>query len=717
MARRWLIGLALLLLVLAGGLAAAALSFDPNGQKARIAEAVYRATGRQLTLAGPMRVSWGLKPTIEAEDVALANMPGGSRPDMATVGRLEARIALLPLLSRHVDIVSVTLIHPDILLETDAQGRGNWRFMRPAAAPGPVSAPSSGPRTVTTLDSLRVTGGHVTWRNGVTGQSATADLPDAVFDLGDGPSHLLAQAQLAGTGLTIDATLGDWAQITGEQPGPWPVKTTITAGGATATFDGAADPAARSLSGRVTATIPDLAALGVVVQRPDLPPLHDVHLAATLPGLNALPTDVSLQVGRSDLGALLSGAVLDSLNLAWTNGQPARLQANGTLAGGPWQVTTGLAPAGLGVALRAMKITSPAGDLAGDLALLGGARPAVRGTVVSNRIDADAIRSLLRRPAAPVSQPANPATPAAPLAAPGPLFSDAPLPWDLLRHGDGDISLTIGDLHFGGADYRNVAAHAVLQDGLLKINPASVQAPEGHIDLSASADAGQPAPSVILNLRSAAFALGPLLQPFGLPGASDASAELDVALQASGVSPRALAASLTGHAGIALVDGEVSNADLTAAFGGLLRSAGAAIDDAGKSLVRCLALRADAKGGVVTLSALKLDSSRLALNGGGTIDLTDETMALRLKPLLRIGSAGVAAPVRVDGPLRHPAVALDKMDAAGRVGLTIGGLAGPPDDCAPELTAARDGRTGRLPAAGAAAKQPKAADLLKSLLR
>ncbi len=120
--------------------------------------------------------------------------------------------------------------------------------------------------------------------------------------------------------------------------------------------------------------------------------------------------------------------------------------------------------------------------------------------------------------------------------------------------------------------------------------------------------------------------------------------------------------------------------------------------------------------GIVTFSALKLDTARLELEGGGTVNLGDETLALHLRPLLRVGSAGVSAPIQVEGKLRNPSVSLDP--AAGRTSVTIGGLAGPSDSCTPELTAARDGRAGPLPVAVTASnKPPKPADLLRSLLR
>ena len=70
-----------------------------------------------------------------------------------------------------------------------------------------------------------------------------------------------------------------------------------------------------------------------------------------------------------------------------------------------------------------------------------------------------------------------------------------------------------------------------------------------------------------------------------------------MALHAAGSVPHALAASLDGHAGLALVDGEVSNAALIAvALGDVLRQAGGwGWTPAGRSHVRCLAVRANAQ--------------------------------------------------------------------------------------------------------------------------
>ena len=729
MARCWPVAVAAVVIAVVGAGAVAALSFDPASQRDRIVQAVRRATGRELTLAGPIRVHWGLTPVLEAEDVSFANMPGGSRPQMVAVARVEARVDLLPLLSRRMELASVTLVRPDILLETDANGRGNWVFDRPAAVQGPVSTSSPGPRLATQLDSLRVESGRVTWHDGVTGQVHVVELPSASFDLGGGPAHLLAQAEVLGTDVRLDATGGTWAQLTGAVPGPWPLKLHAAAGDATVAVNGEADPAAHRVTGRVEASVPDLAQFGALVERPGLPPLKDVHVAATLPPTGGLPQDISLQVGASDLGSVLAGTTLGRLSLTWPAGQPARVEAEGAVYGGPWHLAAGGVPAGQGVALRALTVSSPLLDAMGDLAIRIAPRPSLVGTLVLSRVDADAIRGALRsaRAAQPTPVPAAPAQ-AAPAqgAVSGPpataasemVIPDTPLPWGVLRQADAALDLRANVIRWGGVDYRNASGRVSLQDGVGQLDNIVVTTPAGRVSFSASFDARAPAPPVNLNLQAGGISLDALLQAAGLPGGSDGTAELDVMLQATGVSPHALAASLTGHAGVALVDGEIANAALAASVGSVVKQASAGLDPAGRSHIRCLAVRADATGGVVNVSALKLDTSRLELTGGGTVNLADETLALHLHPLLRLGAAGVSAPLLVDGTLRHPLVALDPAAGSGRTSVVIGGLAGPADSCAPELTAARDGRPGPLPAEVAASnKLPKPSDILRSFIR
>lgn len=122
-------------------------TLHPANLKPRLIAAVQRATGRTLTISGKVGIRLALVPTVTLDDVTLSNPPGFSRPEMAKVARVELGLDLLPLLGRRFEVDHVTLVRPDILLETDPAGGANWMFGPAAPTPGSPAAASaaSGP--------------------------------------------------------------------------------------------------------------------------------------------------------------------------------------------------------------------------------------------------------------------------------------------------------------------------------------------------------------------------------------------------------------------------------------------------------------------------------------------------------------------------------------------------------------------------------------------
>jgi uncharacterized protein involved in outer membrane biogenesis len=113
------------LIVVLGGIGVAALltiDFRPI-----IERQASRALQRPLTI-GALEIGWGDPLRITLHDVHLANMAGGSEPDMVTVGRLEAAIELWPLLHGALRYDRLRLEGARILLERNAKGEPNWRF-------------------------------------------------------------------------------------------------------------------------------------------------------------------------------------------------------------------------------------------------------------------------------------------------------------------------------------------------------------------------------------------------------------------------------------------------------------------------------------------------------------------------------------------------------------------------------------------------------------
>jgi uncharacterized protein involved in outer membrane biogenesis len=207
-------GLVVVLPIVAIGIFIA--TFDANAWKPRIQEAVMRATGRELSLNGPISLKWSLVPTIDARDVALANIDGGSRPQMLTAQGIEVEVALLSLLSNRIEVPRLMAIKPDVLIETTWDSRGNWVFAKPAAS-NATPAPAATPRKSMDIEvnSVTVEDGTVTWRNGITGQTVTVALNS--FELLEpsetSPMTFKLVATYAGTRFEANGETGSTARL------------------------------------------------------------------------------------------------------------------------------------------------------------------------------------------------------------------------------------------------------------------------------------------------------------------------------------------------------------------------------------------------------------------------------------------------------------------------------------------------------------------------
>lgn len=647
---------ALVVLVPLAAFAAFAALLDTDALKIRAADAVRRSTGRELTIAGPVGLTWSLIPTIVLNDVSLSNPPGMSRPALAHAARVEIRVALLPLLSRQVELRGITLVEPDVLLERDAAGQPNW-LLTPTAAPPASSAPAavSGPRMRVSVDAVRVRDGQVAWRDGASLHVVAAPMLTAAGAGPGAPVELSGTLAAAGLNLRINGTGGPLAAISG---GNWPLQVALEGSGVQGSAVGALGPdGAMTLSIKVA----DPAVFAPLLGR-TLPPLRDVALDA---------------------------------------------RASITEAGA--------------VALRAMRLTLPQGDLAGDIVVGWKPQPSVRGTLVSQRLDLDALAAAVSgAPSAPA--PATPALPPTPAPLPPTrLLPDAPLPFDALLRADADLQVALAEVLWHKMPFHAVSGRLLLQDGRLRLDPQA-QAPGGAVQALVQVDAAAAPPTVAVTLQAPGMEAGPLLAAFGAPEFTTGRTDADVQLKGAGASVRSIAASLDGHVGLAMVNGDLDNRWLAGLFGDALR--GLPIELKGRSAVRCLALRFDVVAGQATARALLLDASRLHLEGEGGVDLVDETLDLRLRTLLHLGVMSVAVPVHLAGPWRapRPQVAI----AGGEQGALVIGAPPGPDACPAQLALARDGREGPVPAANSTPAEalhatkpgvPKPADLLRSLLR
>jgi uncharacterized protein involved in outer membrane biogenesis len=132
---KWLLGsIAVVLFSTALAVPAILSIIDFNKLKPIITQAIKKETGRDLEIRGRIEFKLGFRPSLVMDDVFFQNAPWASRPDMVKIKRLEAKIMLMPLLKRDIQIARLVLVEPEVLLETDESGKWNFEFEKTEAS-------------------------------------------------------------------------------------------------------------------------------------------------------------------------------------------------------------------------------------------------------------------------------------------------------------------------------------------------------------------------------------------------------------------------------------------------------------------------------------------------------------------------------------------------------------------------------------------------------
>ena len=88
---------------------------------------------RRLTI-GTLRIGWRNPLSVEIRDLRLANPTWGSGPEMVRIESLSAEIDLRSLFSGALRFKKLDVVKPEVILERDAEGIGNWQFNGTALA-------------------------------------------------------------------------------------------------------------------------------------------------------------------------------------------------------------------------------------------------------------------------------------------------------------------------------------------------------------------------------------------------------------------------------------------------------------------------------------------------------------------------------------------------------------------------------------------------------
>jgi AsmA protein len=146
--------------------------FDPNDYKGVVTDAFTARTGRTLAIEQDLRLAYFPWLAVETGGITVGSAPqfGAAAMPFATVERAAARVKLLPLLERRVEIGTVELTGLTLNLARDAELRGNWQDLVDAAsgdsAGASIEPADSATPSVASLaiEGVRVQDGNVYWR-------------------------------------------------------------------------------------------------------------------------------------------------------------------------------------------------------------------------------------------------------------------------------------------------------------------------------------------------------------------------------------------------------------------------------------------------------------------------------------------------------------------------------------------------------------------------
>jgi uncharacterized protein involved in outer membrane biogenesis len=261
-----------------------------------------KATGRRLAIDGDIDLEISLSPAITIQDVRFANADWGSRPELLTVQKLELEVALIPLFSGEIQVKRLVIVAPDILLETDAEGLGNWEM--PGAAGGSAPSEDDGEVVLPSIHNAVVRDAKVTYLDGRTGEAIQLSFSNMALRRTSAavPLEVVLEGAYNGAAFKADGAVGLLRDLI--SAAPYPVQLSLAVGGATIDIDGEiADPmTGGGIDLKIHARGQSLADLSAVAgtELPAIGP-YDLSAQVTQDGASYKLTGLTAKIGDSDI--------------------------------------------------------------------------------------------------------------------------------------------------------------------------------------------------------------------------------------------------------------------------------------------------------------------------------------------------------------------------------------------------------------------------------
>ena len=200
-----------LVLIVIVALAGIIFTTDINQYKEQIVQVVKDNTGRDFEISGDLKLAPSLIPTIAVEGVSLGNASWAKEKNMLSVGKFEAQVALMPLLKKNIQVVRLILIEPNIHLETNKEGQGNWVFVTADAKEEKKSADTGSTELpALAVNEVKIEKANIVYNDGKTGKATELQIEEVTVNSSSfsDPLSLFIKASINQSPMELKGTLG-----------------------------------------------------------------------------------------------------------------------------------------------------------------------------------------------------------------------------------------------------------------------------------------------------------------------------------------------------------------------------------------------------------------------------------------------------------------------------------------------------------------------------
>jgi AsmA protein len=651
--KRLLLAVVLLIVVFFGAAIVLIATIDPNDYKPLIVDEVHKATGRQLTLAGDIELSFFPWLGLRLGAAQLSNAKGFGDSPFASVEEIQVRVALMPLFGGEVRADTVRLNALHINLSKNKQGVTNWDDLVRPKEPAPVKEKAEKPEPASTPLALAIGGIDVQeaalrWQDAQSGtdvEIAPLNLNTGAITLGE-PFALKLELQTITKQPAIEATLILQGMVT---LNPEKQRYTLDDLDLTLTAQGEPLPA-----GHVKVSLESKVDADLEAQTLRMIPLSIEALSLNLQG----QLEASQLLSNPQITGQLKSETFSPREVLKRLGSPVPPTTDADVLNKA-AIDLGFNASASDAELSHLAVTLDDTRITAEGKVASFAKPRIRFSVAVDGIDVDRYLPPKKEP------PAAPA-PQAPAPGPPPTADDRlALPVDALRalHMNGELQ--VGKLKVANLRMSNVEATLSAKDGLVELKPVKTSLYKGQVDGGVRIDARGNTPAFGMTTKLDGIEIGDLVHDLQqekayLRGISN----LGFDLKTRGDRVSTLLKQLNGSIDLTVFDGALRDRKLASKIEAVVAylQNREPVPMGEEILFESLSATANIDKGVLHNDDLQLITALILAKGKGVVDLGDNSIDYELGVALAGGEKDkkrTFVPITVKGPFAKLDYGLD----------------------------------------------------------